>query len=355
MLATTRTKLTALLILFTLLSVASIITVYFTHQLPTEKTITTTLVTYEHRGRYDYTAKLKPNNLYNQTTLKPGEGTLYTRIIDHINITFSYTFLSTRPTNTTIEYLVNRELESPGKWAKNLEATTSNTVNFTGNTGGFTTTLYINITETYGLVSLIDKDTGTSSSTFNLNVKPQIHTVAQTEAGTINEPLTPTLTITFQSGTTQGTIITIENLDHTKTGEITQTETIYQQWVTNQRYASYAISLPALTGLAYITWAFIKTKPKKPEKPLEEIIAPYKEIIIDVAAEPSYKDQRATITMKSLEDLVNLADGLAKPVFHLKKPAKPPSKEPTHVLYVLDGLIKYEYAVTAHSVTKEED
>ena len=47
--------------------------------------------------------------------------------------------------------------------------------------------------------------------------------------------------------------------------------------------------------------------------------------------------------MKSLEDLVNLADGLAKPVFHLKKPLKPPSKEPTHVFYVLDGLTKYEY------------
>ena len=58
--------------------------------------------------------------------------------------------------------------------------------------------------------------------------------------------------------------------------------------------------------------------------------------------------------MKSLEDLVNLADGLAKSVFHLKQPPKPPSKEPTHIFYVLDGLSKYEYRMTAPSRAKEE-
>jgi len=339
-----RTRLTALLVLFALLSVASIVTIYFTHQLPTEEAITTTLCAYEHRGRYDYIAKLKPNNLYNQTTLKLGEGTLYTRVIEHINITFSYTFLSSRTTNTTIEYLVNRELESPGKWVKNLEATASNTTNFTGNTGGFTTTLHINIAEVKGLVSVIDEDTGTSSSTFNLNVKPQIHTVSETDAGTINEPLNPTLTITFQSGTSQGDIIIIENLDHTKTGGITKTETIYQQWVTNQRYASYAILLPALTGLAYITWAFIRTKPTKPEKPLEKIIASYEEIIAE-AKEPSYEGRKATVTMKTLEDLVKVAYSLDKPILHSKK-------ESIHTFYVVDGSTKYEYTLTAQIIKK---
>jgi len=337
-------KFTALLILFALLSIASIITLCFTHQLPTEKTITKTLCAYEHRGKYDYTAKLRPNNLYNQSTLKPGEGTLYTRIIDHINITFSYTFQSTRTTNTTIEYLVKRELESPGKWAKNLEATTSNTVNFTGNTGGFTTTLYINIIEAHELVSLIDKDIGTSSSTFNLNVKPEIYTVARTEAGAINEPLNPTLTITFKRGTAQGDIITIENLDHTKTGKITQTETIYQQWVINQRYASYTISVPTFIGLTYITWAFIKTKPKKPEKRLEEIIAPYEEIIAE-ARELSYEGKKATVTMKTMEDLVKIAYSLDKPILHSEK-------ESTHTFYVVDGPTKYEYTLTVQIIKK---
>lgn len=206
------------------------------------------------------------------------------------------------------------------------------------------------------LVGTIDGQIGTSTSKYNLAVKPEIHMVAETDAGTINEFFSPNLTIGFKQGTPELNYISIENLEHTRLGTITETHQVFLQWVVNWRIASFLATVVTIPLLAITIWFYIKTKPAKPtKKPIEKIIAPHEEIIIDVATEPSYKDQRATLTMKSLEDLVNLADGLAKPVFHLKKPAKPPSKEPTHVFYVLDGLSKYEYAVTAHSVTKKED
>ena len=346
-----RTKIIALLVLFAALSVASTIAVYATHQLPTQELKTTTLASYQQKGTYDYIAKLKPNRIYNQSTLKPGEGTLYTTIVDHINITFRYELTCTLPTNTTIEqYLVQTQLESE-KWPTPKTFTSqemqqmfqlSNTIN---QNGEGLTTFSIKPNEIKQLVNLIDQETGTTaSSIFNLNVKPQIQTVAKTDVGTINENFNPTLTIKFDYG--EPDYISMEGLQQTSPGKIEQSETTSLQSTMNQRFAAYAMAIISFVGLAFATWLFMKGK--VPEiKPIEKIIAPREEIVIDVAGEPSYKGEKITIPMNSLEDLIKLADGLDKPVFHLKQPPKTPSKEPTHVFYVLDGSTKYEYRTTS--------
>jgi hypothetical protein len=352
------TKLTrslALLILFTLLSVASIVAIYFTHQFSTEDTKTETLCTYVHRGIYDYTAKLKPNNLYNQTTLKPDEGTLYIPIIDHIDITFFYELQCSRQTNTSLEYHVTMDLESPGKWVKVFTASEmqqmfqlSNTVN---SNGGASTTFSVGPNEIKELVNLIDKETGTSSSSaFNLNVKPEIYTVAKTDVGTINEVFDPTLAMEFTYAASEGNYISMEELQQTSPGAIQRIEKVFLQSIMNQRLVAIAMAATSFVGLAFSIGFFIinKTAEIKPQiKPIEKIIAPHKEIIIDVAGEPSYKGQEVTVPMNSLEDLIKLADGLDKPVFHLKKRVKDTSEKPTRVFYVLDGLTRYEYEAKA--------
>lgn len=79
-----------LVIMFACATAISLLNVYYTYQLPTFETETTTLCTYQHNGTYDYTAKLKPNTIYvNKTTLTPDEGTLYTAIVEYINLTFT--------------------------------------------------------------------------------------------------------------------------------------------------------------------------------------------------------------------------------------------------------------------------
>ena len=346
----------ALLAIFAALSVASIIAVYSTHQLPTEKVVTTTLCTYEHRGRYYYIAKLKPNTIYNQSTIGPGK-TLYIGIIDHINVTFSYKLECNRPTNTSIQYYhVNMELESPGKWPDPKVFTASEMqeifqlTNTVESNGDASATFSIRPTEINELVNTIDKEIGTSaSSTFNLNVEPEIRTVAKTDVGTINENFNPTLAIKFDYG--EPDYVSMEGLQHTSPGKIERTETISPQSPTSQRFVTYMIAVASFVGLAFATWLFMidaRARAQAEEiKPVEEIIAPHEENVIEVAGEPSYKGQRATIKMKALEDLIKLADGLAQPVFHLKIPPKAPSEKPTHVFYVLDGSTKYEYRTTS--------
>ena len=351
----TKAKLIALLALCASLALASMLTVYYTHQLPTEVMSTITLCTYKQTGNYDYTAKLKPNLIYNQSTLKPGEGTLFMKITESIDTTFSYIFRLSgldRPANITIEYSIDTFLESP-QWRKRINTVPKSTLKSTGTTADLSANHLVDISSVQEIINAIKSETGTYASTYNLTISPQIHIVVSTDVGTIDKYFTPSMTMRFMYRASEGDQISIEGLNHTSLGEITQTEKINRTSVMNLRYASYAFSAPTFSALAYITWMFIKNKPPKLENPLEEIIAPFEEIILEIAEEPSYEGQR--ITMKTLEDLVKLADGLEKPVFHIERTRSSREKESTHLFYVLDGLVRYEYTLTIPSIKEKTD
>jgi hypothetical protein len=344
-----RTTILILTIIFALLTLISLIGIYFAHQQPTEEKKAITLCTYTHDGKYDYIAALKPNNLYNLTTLLPGEGTLYIRITKSINVTFTYTFNCSLPANITLQYVINEYMQSP-KWKKAILTSPTETLNFSEATmATFATTQSINITALEELRNSIDKETGTYTSEHLLVLEPIINVTAKTAVGEINEPFTPAMNMSFRYGTPEGDYIAIEGLTHTQQGRIQQTETIYHPEVMSQRYVSYALSIAFISALTCATWAYLKAKPEKhakPEKPIEEIIAPYEETIFELAEEPSYESfGRTVVRVETLEDLVSIADGLAKPILYLKKTPSKPEEKTSHVFYVLDGPVRYEYKV----------
>ena len=342
---TTSTRLKILLAFFVLLSLTAIIGVSYAHSLPVEEENVITLSRYLHAGEYDYTAELKPNEIYdNQLTLSPGEGTLYINIVENVAITFHYTFSCDRPADITTEYSVGMDLESPEKWIKHLPVSSKKSVSSSGRTVDFSTELFITTPWFEELKAVIDAETGTSSSTYNLRVKPEIHTVAETDVGTINESLVPELVMSFKYGGEEGDQIVMSDLENDIPGAIQRTETIHNGDVLTYRLIFYVASAAAFVGLICTAWIFMKTRPKRPEKKVEKIIEPFKEAVVEVAEEPSYKEQRATVAMKSLEDLVFLAEGLGKPVLYFRKPPRIPSAEQTHTFYVLDGATRYEYS-----------
>ncbi|RLI40900.1 hypothetical protein DRO69_12250, partial [Candidatus Bathyarchaeota archaeon] len=97
-------KTKTLVIIFTILTLIALLTLYTVHQNPIEETITNTLCTYKSTATYNYTAMLQtPNLIYNnKTTLKPDEGTIYTKITRQINLTLTYNFQTTLQSNATI-------------------------------------------------------------------------------------------------------------------------------------------------------------------------------------------------------------------------------------------------------------
>ena len=61
------------------------------------------------------------------------------------------------------------------------------------------------------------------------------------------------------------------------------------------------------------------------------------------------------ISMKTLEDLIKVADWLGKPVLSHQKPKSSQGATSTRVFYVLDGTTRYEHTITAPSITREEE
>ena len=350
----TRRKLIILLSIFAVLSLLSMLSVYFTHQLPTEEIETITLCTYKHVGTYDYIAKLKSNIIYNQSELKPGEGTLYTEIIEYINTTFSYTFESSQEANITIEYSIDVIFPT---WSKTFNIFPQTTLNSISNITEFSNNYLVNITSVQELKNTLEEETRARISDYNVTITPKIHTIAINNITTIDDYFTPTMTMTFRHGTPEGNYISTTGLEHTTPNAITHTKKIPIAGVMNQRYTSYAFCAATLSALVVTIWVYTKTlKPSlKPKKSMEEIVAPYEEVIAESAGEPSYKGQTAIITMKSLEDLVKVADWLGKPVLSCEKAPSTPGKESTRTFYVLDGTTRYECTITAPTTTEEEE
>ncbi|NIM45380.1 MAG: hypothetical protein GTO54_07095 [Nitrososphaeria archaeon] len=352
----TRGKLFILVAIFALLSLFSILAVYFTHQLPTERIETTTLYTYKHTGTYDYIAKLKSNIIYNQSELEPGEGFLYMGITEYINTTLYYRFESSRDANVTIQYSVDVILASP-KWSKIFDSTPQTTLNSVGNVTTFSSNYLVDIASIWELKNLIEGETGARATDYNVTIRPEIHTIASNNITTVNEAFTPKMTMTFQHGTAVGNYILVGGLEHIRPKEIVDTQRISMPGVMYQRYASYGFCAITLPALAVTTWAFARTlKPSfKPEKPMDEVIMPYEEIIAESAGEPTYEAEKTAIKMKSLEDLVKVADLLIKPVLSYEKAQSTTSKKSTRVFYIIDGTTRYEFTITAPTPTGEEE
>jgi hypothetical protein len=309
-------KTTILLSLFTILTLISLLTVYTTHQTPTEETTTNTICTYGSIATYDYTAVLEPNTIYsNKTTLKPDEGTLYTKITRQINITLTYTFDATLPTETTITYSLTQTLKTA------LQYQTATTTPTTTNQTRIQITLpRIIKTELDQIITKLAAETGISTTSYySLEITPTFTINANTTAGPIQQTFTPTLTISFIR-TDQGDVITIEDLHQTKTGTITENETITRQDILYQRYTSYILIAISIAGLFFSTFFYIKTKPKIEEIPLDKLIAPYKDLIIEAKEPPKTTPETTIINVETIKELAKTAEILAKPIILTRKP-----------------------------------
>ena len=333
-----------LLIIFACSTIISALSIYHTHQLPTSENQTTTLCTYQHTGTYNYVAELKPNMIYgNKTTLTPGEGTLYTAIINNINLTFTYEFKCTpTPTNNTTLHEIVIQVESPEKWPprtlSNIEAKEMLQLN-----GNLNLTMEINGTKIKELVDSIDKETGTYSTTYNINIKPKIYTVANVTTQTIDETFIPELTVTFHTGTEKGSYITIENLNQTKPGKLTETQQIPLPWVQNQRALAYLATATTTAALAISAFVYTEYKPAAPpkkisEKLIKKLTSPYKELVAKTTQKPP--ETKNTINIETLEDLAKTAELLARPILHATD-----GKE--HTFYIIDNNTKYQHKTKA--------
>lgn len=337
---TDKSTLKAIAIVLTVVTAVLCISAYYSYQLPTTQTETIKLGAYRHVAAYDYVAQLKPNIIYGFTTLRPGEGILYTSLVDNISISFDYSsIINPSAASREVYNDVWMQIESPGRWMKNLTAAEASEL--FNMTGGINYSLQVYTDELNAYVKAIDSEVGTLSSTYNVKIYNTIRLIAVTPVKTINDTFSPQLTIAFRQDNNLGRYISIEPLTFTEVNEITETRETSLGWVENQRIATLVGTVLSAIALVAVTVLYSKSGPAK-ARTVDEVIGRYKEFITMAAHEPAVKN---SVTVSSLDELIKMAEILAKPVLHSVK-------EDEHTFSLVEGEIKYQFRVKEAELTK---
>jgi hypothetical protein len=267
------------------------------------------------------------------------------RIVEYVNVTFTYIFTITKPAEITVTYSLNITLTSPAGWSKTFVNEEGGRLTFKGSTARLTLNIPINTSLYEGVVRSINRETGINVMDYTLILKPEIHTVAYAEGHRVDSIFEPKLEFKAQYSTSKGDIYTLDGLEHRDEKTLTHTEKITHPEVSTRRYVSYIIAAPAYLGLAYAVYNFLKTRPPE-KKPIESKFEPYKELIAVAAQEPIYEAGKTTVRVKTLEDLGKIADTLMKPIIHGEEVLeKDGVKVKRHIFYVLDENVRYEYVI----------
>ena len=304
---------------------------------------------YEARGRFDYEVSLKPNKLYDTNVLRSeappvpeppaspqtlGPGLVYfSNIIDNIEASFSYRFLCDRPISAqSQEVEITATIENPGKWSKSLVVMPE-----TSREGSFTIPFSIDMQYFTRVIDAIGQETGVPGTSHNITIKADVHTVAQTDVGTINEVFTQTLsgklesnTLTFdkelsgsQSGTLGGAAIPgASGEGRSKT-----------PWIIGL--------VVALLALGYFGWSQSQLRlamVSAGEAEAARAKKKYRQLMVDVEELPEVKPTETVIPLNSLDDLVRIADDLVKPVLHR-------AEEGRHTYCIIDSGVRYLYVI----------
>lgn len=304
---------------------------------------------YEARGRFDYEVSLKPNELYETTVLRSealpvaeppsspqtlGPGLVYfPKIVDNIEASFSYRFLCDRPISAqSQEVEVTVIIENPGQWSKSLVVMPK-----TNKVGSFTISFPIDIQYFIRVIDAIGQETGVPGTSHNITLKADIHTIAQTDVGTINEVFTQTLGAALE----KNTLIFGKELSRSQSGTLWGAAIPGASQEGRSRTPWIICLVVALLALGYFGWnqtqlgvAMVSAGEAEAARAKKK----YKQIMVDVEELPEVKPTEIVIPLNSLDDLVRIADDLVKPVLHQLE-------EGRHSYCVIDSGVRYIYVI----------
>ena len=314
-------------------------------------------LSYEQSGGFDYSVRLKPDSpwgaitlsppspepsalppLPSAKTLGPGEAIPH-RLFDRMDVTFSYSFESDWPVSRVAEEVeINAILVNPGVWSKTFVL-----VPLTKKSGDFTVTFPLDNEDFSHFIDVykaIGKETGVSTP-YNLTIKADVHTVAQTNFGPIDEEFSQTLSTILGSNVLEWE----GELVGSKPGAIETSRIIPNPnkfvglSIIQIRSLSASVAGVIFILLVYLIVMKIWFKPEKLSPIEEEVLRArkkHKDVIVDIGELPEAKAREMVIQLSSLDELIKAADGLLKPVLHKAEAHK-------HTYCVIDGLTRYEY------------
>jgi hypothetical protein len=318
-----------------ILFISLLISIYITYRLqllPDKEVKFIPKFEYIHKGEYNYTVILLPSVLYeNRTILLPGE-IAYIPLVNFVNISFSYHFLIEPPTSGNITYWITYSLESPQGWRRNSTLVPLTMLTFNSSIVHFTKFFIFDITKIEKLIHAIEKETGSYAPTYNLRIIACINTIVNTGSSQIQEDFKPEMTIRFVYQ--EGNYLSFEGLRHERKNAIGEYVVNDITWIKQARFGSYITLVILPIALIYTALLTLRGS----ADPLNRIMKKYRDFIIDSSKIEERKERGTIVKVKSIEDLIKLSEGIAKPIIHEQNLTK-------HIFYILDNDVRYEFII----------
>ncbi|WP_424659019.1 DUF5305 family protein [Desulfofundulus sp.] len=309
--------------------------------------------TYRQEAKVDYRVYFKPNELYQGNSL--GAGKVYvSNFVDYINSFFTYRFTGDQEAvfhgsyqvTGIMEALTTREKQNKCLWQREFILQPRTPFAGNGKEMAIQQVVPIRFSEYYDFAKRVNREAELAPDEIRLTVKWAVAIEAVTGRGTVREYLTPTMVIPVGSRAFEigGQLLKIEP------GALQITRKVPAG--TGRGTLINAGILTGASLLLLILLLVFTEGVKKTETPLQkeirQILKKYGERIALVDGEIKIDD--GLIAVKSMEDLVRIADELSKPVIY--RPVVSAAQVP--VFYVLDKTGAYVYrlpqAATAEPV-----
>lgn len=324
----------------------SIITAAGAYQESTTTNETVVIYSYTQSDTFDVTINLKNNSVYNKNTIKAGQETIFKKIVDSIDASFTYNYRGDEAAETNGEYYLSAQVTTD-LWEKDFIIVSKSSFNSSKNTAGFDIDFPINLTFYENVVTDIDAEIGINSNNPTLNIKCNVAVSSQTSKGAIYDSFSHSINVSLG-----GNIIEFGGAFQPSTiGFITGEEEIFLQDVVDNRNmwsVSSVFIVVILLGFVIVTETRFE-KVSKIEKMLNKIKKKYGDWIVEIG-NPPIADKTKTIPIKSMEDLVKMSEELGKPVMYYQSSMLPGE---SHVFYVIDESMRYEYILKSEEKIKK--
>ena len=309
---------------------------YAETQKPKTKTETTMQLTYTQNGRFDYTVILKNNTVYNTKILYPGQGKIFKKITDYLNMTFTYTFISDKKANIQGQCTVTAQINTD-IWTKTYTLVPATTFNSTTATAKFK----IEPAQYEKIIADINEETGVTALEPKLTITASIIITGTSNTDTFYESFSPAIEIPLNVN-----LIEIQTpLTQSQSDKIKKTQTITLK-TSDQQLIIYIAT--AVVGAVLLTLFLTITQNKtrtidEMEKTIKKIRKKYGEWIVDINNLPLSNDKQI-LMIKTLDDLIKISEELGKPVMHYTSVSANPGDQ--HTFYVIDENTHYKYVLT---------
>ncbi len=324
----------AILLLLMLLLAASLYNLYRVYREPTVVSKNLPVYSYEQRGQIDYQVQIRPNSIFNETTLGPGQ-TYYAKLVKSIDAVCSYRFTADAAAEMKADYRIVAVVEAPKMWRKEFILVPETAVQATGKTLVFSRPFAIDLESYNQFLKSVNEELGVNAREPRLVIRADIDLEARSAAGRVAEKLAPTMEIPLTSGEFR----IVGNLTPQKSAALTRTVQIPDPDAQERRIK--ACIPPVALFLLLVVFSLVTAGRSSAGPDLVEVVwRQHGDRMVRAGDDFSLPEDLITVSLSSLEDLVKVADEAGKPLIYQE--GAPPHK---FTCYVIDGLTVYSCRV----------